>query len=147
MNHRQKPLVIALSLLLAAPTLIQARPVINDLRSRDVESPSVDEISAAMHEQKLVLRAGIFDPLVEQLSFRGNALQTVAQSQYAVVQFAEGRRLSADRLKALGAEVLEYIPNNTKKLEDAEVEQVVKLIDRLEEDDDVLNVFHSMDME
>ncbi len=41
---------------------------------------------------------------------------------------------------------LEYTPNNTKKLGDAEVEQVVKLIDRLEEDDDVLNVFHSMDM-
>jgi len=26
------------------------------------------------------------------------------------------------------------------------VDQVIKLIDRLEEDDDVLNVFHMMDM-
>jgi len=41
---------------------------------------------------------------------------------------------------------LEWIPNQTKKLGDAEVEQVIKLIDRLEEDDDVLNVFHTMDM-
>jgi YebC/PmpR family DNA-binding regulatory protein len=41
---------------------------------------------------------------------------------------------------------LEYIPNTTKKLEDSEVEAVVKLLDRLEEDDDVLNVSHTMDM-
>ena len=41
---------------------------------------------------------------------------------------------------------LEYIPNQIKKISDTDVEQVIKLIDRLEEDDDVLNVFHSMDM-
>lgn len=41
---------------------------------------------------------------------------------------------------------LEWIPTMTKKLADNEVEQVIKLIDRLEEDDDVLNVFHTMDM-
>jgi YebC/PmpR family DNA-binding regulatory protein len=41
---------------------------------------------------------------------------------------------------------LEYLPTTTKKLEDTEIEQVIKLIDRLEEDDDVLNVYHTMDM-
>ncbi|MBL7783182.1 MAG: YebC/PmpR family DNA-binding transcriptional regulator [Saprospiraceae bacterium] len=41
---------------------------------------------------------------------------------------------------------LEWIPTNIKNLGDSEVEQVIKLIDRLEEDDDVLNVFHTMDM-
>jgi YebC/PmpR family DNA-binding regulatory protein len=41
---------------------------------------------------------------------------------------------------------LEWIPTLTKKLGDDEVDQVVKLIDKLEEDDDVLNVFHTMDM-
>ena len=41
---------------------------------------------------------------------------------------------------------VEYLPTMSKKLGDAEVEQVIKLIDRLEEDDDVLNVFHTMDM-
>lgn len=41
---------------------------------------------------------------------------------------------------------LEWIPNLTKKLNDAEVEQLIKLVDRLEEDDDVLNVFHTLDM-
>jgi len=41
---------------------------------------------------------------------------------------------------------LEWIPTMHKKLEDSEVDQMIKLIDRLEEDDDVLNVFHTMDM-
>jgi YebC/PmpR family DNA-binding regulatory protein len=41
---------------------------------------------------------------------------------------------------------LEWLPNMTKKLGDNEVDQMIKLIDRLEEDDDVLNVFHMMDM-
>ena len=39
------------------------------------------------------------------------------------------------------------IPTHTKKLEETQVEDVIKLIDKLEEDDDVLNVFHNMDME
>jgi len=41
---------------------------------------------------------------------------------------------------------LEWLPTMSKKLSDSEVDQVIKLIDRLEEDDDVLNVFHTMDM-
>jgi len=40
----------------------------------------------------------------------------------------------------------EWIPNLVKKLSDTEVEQMIKLLDRLEDDDDVLNVFHTMDM-
>lgn len=61
--------------------------------------------------------------------------------------FGTMQKALEDRNIETTSAALEYIPNNTKKLEDAEVEQVVKLIDRLEEDDDVLNVFHSMDME
>ncbi|MEZ4918221.1 MAG: YebC/PmpR family DNA-binding transcriptional regulator [Saprospiraceae bacterium] len=41
---------------------------------------------------------------------------------------------------------LEWIPTLSKSLGDEDVEQVIKLIDRLEEDEDVLNVFHTMDM-
>ena len=40
----------------------------------------------------------------------------------------------------------EWVPTMTKTLGDDQVEEVIKLIDRLEEDDDVLNVFHTMDM-
>lgn len=37
------------------------------------------------------------------------------------------------------------IPTHTKKLSDDEVEEVYKLLEKLEEDDDVANVFHTMD--
>ncbi|MFT7120844.1 MAG: YebC/PmpR family DNA-binding regulatory protein [Neolewinella sp.] len=37
------------------------------------------------------------------------------------------------------------IPTHTKKLSDSEVEDVLILIDKLEEDDDVASVFHTMD--
>ncbi|MGB3801071.1 MAG: YebC/PmpR family DNA-binding transcriptional regulator, partial [Lewinella sp.] len=36
-------------------------------------------------------------------------------------------------------------PTHTKSISDTEAEAVIKLIDMLEEDDDVANVFHTMD--
>lgn len=41
---------------------------------------------------------------------------------------------------------LERIPNITKQLSDEETEAVIKLIDKLEDDDDVAKVFTTMDM-
>jgi transcriptional/translational regulatory protein YebC/TACO1 len=43
----------------------------------------------------------------------------------------------------LGAD-FERIPNETKELSDEQVADVEKLIERLEEDDDVQNVYHNM---
>ena len=60
--------------------------------------------------------------------------------------FGTMQKALEDRNIEASSAALEWIPNATKKLGDAEVEQVIKLIDRLEEDDDVLNVFHTMDM-
>jgi YebC/PmpR family DNA-binding regulatory protein len=37
-------------------------------------------------------------------------------------------------------------PSHTKELSDAEAEEVITLIDKMEEEDDVVNVFHNMDM-
>lgn len=42
---------------------------------------------------------------------------------------------------------LDRIPSMHKKLTDDQVEEVIKLIEKMEEDDDVLQVFHTMDME
>ncbi len=39
------------------------------------------------------------------------------------------------------------IPQHTKDLSDDEADEVIKLIDKLEEDDDVVNVFHTMNEE
>lgn len=53
-------------------------------------------------------------------------------------------------LEEKGLEVLQSelirIPGHTKSLPDNEVEDVIKLIEKMEEDDDVVNVFHNMDM-
>jgi transcriptional/translational regulatory protein YebC/TACO1 len=39
---------------------------------------------------------------------------------------------------------LQYIPTSTKELSEAEAKEVQELIDKIEEDDDVLSVFHTM---
>ncbi len=53
-------------------------------------------------------------------------------------------------LETKGIEVnnteLVRLPSHTKNLNDEEVEAVIRLIDMLEEDDDVANIFHNMDM-
>ncbi|MCB0579610.1 MAG: YebC/PmpR family DNA-binding transcriptional regulator [Phaeodactylibacter sp.] len=52
-------------------------------------------------------------------------------------------------LEERGLEVKESelvrLPGHTKELSDEEVEDVIKLIDRMEEDEDVVNVFHNME--
>lgn len=54
-------------------------------------------------------------------------------------------------MEAMGIEVqsaeLIWIPSHTKTLADDQVEDVIKLIDKLEEDEDVLSVFHNMNEE
>ena len=42
---------------------------------------------------------------------------------------------------------LERIPNNRKEIDDDTFEQVMKLIDVIEGDDDVVQVYHNMDVE
>jgi transcriptional/translational regulatory protein YebC/TACO1 len=53
-------------------------------------------------------------------------------------------------LEELGFEVQEAelirTPSHTKQLSDAEAEEVIYLIDKMEEEEDVVNVFHNMDM-
>ena len=52
-------------------------------------------------------------------------------------------------LESRGIEILssgfERIPQITKKLTEAEMADVEKLIEKIEEDDDVMNVYHTMD--
>jgi transcriptional/translational regulatory protein YebC/TACO1 len=54
------------------------------------------------------------------------------------------------KLEELNIEVesaeLQRIPNDTKTLSVEEAKSVLKLIDALEDDDDVQNVFHNMEM-
>ncbi|MCH2082882.1 MAG: YebC/PmpR family DNA-binding transcriptional regulator [Saprospiraceae bacterium] len=56
------------------------------------------------------------------------------------------RGLEENELEVKESELVR-IPTHTKKLEEDQVEDVIKLIDKMEDDDDVINVFHNMDME
>ena len=51
--------------------------------------------------------------------------------------------LEAKGIKAEKSE-LERIPNHTKELTDEQIDEVLELVDRLEQDDDVTNVFHNL---
>ncbi|MEM6395067.1 MAG: YebC/PmpR family DNA-binding transcriptional regulator [Bacteroidota bacterium] len=51
----------------------------------------------------------------------------------------EDKNITADKAE------LVRLPSHTKQLDDSQVEEVIILLDKLEEDDDVANVFHTMD--
>lgn len=58
---------------------------------------------------------------------------------------AVNKKLEEMKIEATSAE-LRRIPNDTKTLSPDEAKGVLKLIDVLEDDDDVINVFHNMEM-
>lgn len=55
-------------------------------------------------------------------------------------KFFEDKKIEVEEAGA------ERIPNLIKQIDDDKVDDVIKLIDKLEDDDDVINVFHNMDM-
>jgi YebC/PmpR family DNA-binding regulatory protein len=54
------------------------------------------------------------------------------------------KALEERKMEVESAELVR-LPNHSKSLSDDEVEDVIRLIEKLEEDDDVLNVFHNME--
>ena len=55
-----------------------------------------------------------------------------------MVKYLEDQKIEATNLE------LQYIPTTTKELSEAEQDDVLKLIEALEEDDDVQNVYHNL---
>ena len=51
--------------------------------------------------------------------------------------------LESQKLEATSAE-LQFIPTTTKELADAELDEVLKLVNTLEEDEDVQSVYHNV---
>jgi transcriptional/translational regulatory protein YebC/TACO1 len=51
--------------------------------------------------------------------------------------------LESKKLEAKSSE-LQYIPNTTKELSEADQDEVLKCIEALEADDDVQNVYHNL---
>lgn len=62
-------------------------------------------------------------------------------SDYGTLQKA----LEEKGIEVESAELIR-IPTHSKELSDSEADEVIRLIEKMEEDDDVVNVFHNMDM-
>ncbi len=61
-------------------------------------------------------------------------------------EFGAMQKALEDRgIEVQSAELLR-LPNIQKQLSDEQVEDVIKMLDKMEDDEDVLNVFHTMDM-
>lgn len=81
---------------------------------------------------------GLEDLVLEDDLF---VLYTAFEDFGAMQQALEERKIEVDTAELI------RVPSHTKKLDDEGVEAMIKLIERLEDDDDVVNVFHNMDME
>ena len=65
--------------------------------------------------------------------------------QCAFTDFGDLSQALEDKGLEVKSSELVRVPQHTKELSDEEAEEVITLIDKLEEDDDVTNVFHTMD--
>ena len=103
---RRTALAIAFSIALGA-TSASAADLIAAAR------PSPDAIDAARGDPaRLILRAGVFDPLTQQLDLRPAGAATAATTAYAIVQFRPGQLDARKTLARSGIEFLGYVPNN-----------------------------------
>jgi len=93
--------------------------------------------------------AGVDRDELEMLLIENGAedIQEVDDELIAYTAFTDfvavQRALETANVTVSNAE-LRRIPNNTVNLTDEQAEDVIKLIDRIEDDDDVQNVFHNM---
>ena len=103
---RRTALAIAFSIALGATSASAA-----DLIA--AAQPSPDAIDAARGDPaRLILRAGVFDPLTQQLDLRPAGAATAATTAYAIVQFRPGQLGARKTLAHSGIEFLGYVPNN-----------------------------------
>lgn len=99
------------------------------------------------------LKSGELD--LEELEFEliDYGLEELKQDEDQIILYTEFESFG-DMQKALEEKSLEVdsselvrIPSHTKDLSDEQVEDVIKLIEKMEEDDDVGSIFHNMNMD
>lgn len=108
----------------------------------------------------MFVRRGMFKVLAEgldmdelELELIDHGLEEISQEEEMIVLYSAFEQYGALQ-KALEERNIEVqtaelvrLPTHTKQLTEDQVEDVIKLIDKMEDDDDVVNVFHNMDME
>jgi hypothetical protein len=109
---RKSALALALAVCMAG-----AAPPSNAVDGLHMMSPTpiaLDALDALRaRPELLLLRAGAFDPLHEQIDFAGQRLPTIAHSRYGIVQFDPAQAANVrDALSSEGAEIVGFLPNN-----------------------------------
>jgi hypothetical protein len=74
--------------------------------------PTPQQVGDSHDPTLLMLRAGLFDPTREALDFPSSTLNDAIDGRYAVVQFHGTPSNAQDLLRAAGATVVGYVPNN-----------------------------------
>ncbi|NRB53533.1 MAG: YebC/PmpR family DNA-binding transcriptional regulator [Saprospiraceae bacterium] len=99
------------------------------------------------------LKAGELDLEELELELIDFGLEELKQDEDQIVLYTEFESFG-DMQKALEEKSLEVdsselvrLPSHTKDLSDEQVEDVIKLIEKMEEDDDVGSIFHNMNMD
>ena len=121
----------------------------------------IQNAKAANMPKDNVDRKGVFtiDPIqvemeLEELEMEliDGGLEDLEQDEEAITAYTEYADFSnmQKQLEKLSIEVknaeLQRFPNNMKTLDAEKAALVLKLLDKLEDDDDVQNVFHNMEM-
>lgn len=107
-----------------------------------------------MFDRKAVfkIKAGDQDPEELELELIDFGLDEMKREEDLLVLYSKfedfGSLQKALEERGIEAESSELvrIPSHTKELSDEQVEDVIKLIEKMEEDEDVINIFHNMDM-
>lgn len=105
-----RALPLALAAILGSPFAFAA-PSVQTLLRGEVAPPTPEQIAAERDPAKLVLAAGIFDPLSQQLSHPLVAGRGVTAGRYAVVQFQADAKFVASELTRRGLRVVGFVPN------------------------------------
>ncbi len=88
------------------------------------------------------LELELIDYGLEELKLEEDLLVLYSDfSDYGILQKAlEERNIEVENSELL------RLPTHTKELSDEQVEDVIKLVEKMDEDEDVINIFHNMDM-
>jgi len=106
----QRALPLALAAILGSAH-VSAAPPAQTLVLGQFAKPTPEQIGAERDPQKLVISAGIFDPLVQRLEHPLVAGRNIAAGRYALVQLKKDAPLAASELTKRGLRVVGFVPN------------------------------------
>jgi len=88
----------------------QANSAPESFTTKTAGYPTVNNVTQS-NQNQLLLKVGIFDPLIESLDFNKSNITTKKSSKYSIVQFKAGKA-DSNWLRSQGIKIVSYLPNN-----------------------------------